>query len=190
MTWIMWIRDQALVVSGLFNPEVYGPSVMPHQPEGVWNVIRHVARWKTSPNSQNHRRGIYTFYRRASPYPTMLLFDAPSRELCVSRRIRTNTPLQAMVTLNDPVFVEAAGALAAGAMEAHESKVEQQIAYAFERATASPPDEYQSARLKELYALNLADFQSIDSLPSSPDFAALETVCRAILNLDEVLVKR
>ncbi|WP_273443736.1 PSD1 and planctomycete cytochrome C domain-containing protein [Neolewinella agarilytica] len=184
------IRDQALVVSGLFNPKVYGPSVMPHQPEGVWNVIRHVARWKTSPDGQNHRRGLYTFYRRASPYPTMLLFDAPSRELCVSRRIRTNTPLQAMVTLNDPVFVEAAEALAAGAMEAHNSKVEDQIAYAFERATASPPDDFQSARLQELYALNLAEFQAIDSLPNSPELAAMETVCRAILNLDEVLVKR
>jgi hypothetical protein len=185
------IRDQALVVSGLLNPEVYGPSVMPYQPEGVWNVIRHVARWRTSPDGQNHRRGLYTFFRRASPYPTMLLFDAPPRELCVSRRIRTNTPLQAMVTLNDPVYVEAAKALAKAVQAAAPDRPKDQIGLAYERATARPPDSFRLARLEELYQLNLTAFQTddlADSIP--PEAAALETVCRAILNLDEVLVKR
>ncbi|MFK8163495.1 MAG: DUF1549 and DUF1553 domain-containing protein, partial [Lewinella sp.] len=176
------IRDQALSVSGLLNPEIYGPSVMPYQPEGVWNVIRHVARWRTSPDKQNHRRGLYTFFRRASPYPTMLLFDAPPRELCVSRRIRTNTPLQAMVTLNDPVYVEAANALAESVQEALPDQPQAQISLAYERATARPPDSFRLARLEELYQLNREDLRS--------DSAAMETVCRAILNLDEVLVKR
>jgi hypothetical protein len=185
------IRDQALTVSGLLNQEVYGPSVMPYQPEGVWNVIRHVARWRTSPNGQNHRRGLYTFFRRASPYPTMLLFDAPPRELCVSRRIRTNTPLQAMVTLNDPVYVEAANALAQSVRAAAPDRPQEQIGLAYERATARPPDSFRLARLEELYQLNLTAFRT-DTLPDSmpPEAAALETVCRAILNLDEVLVKR
>lgn len=185
------IRDQALVVSGLLNPEVYGPSVMPYQPEGVWNVIRHVARWRTSPDGQNHRRGLYTFFRRASPYPTMLLFDAPPRELCVSRRIRTNTPLQAMVTLNDPVYVEAANALAKSVRAAAPNQPQDQIGLAYERATARPPDSFRLARLEQLYLLNLTTFRT-DTLPDSipPEAAALETVCRAILNLDEVLVKR
>lgn len=184
------VRDQALAVSGLLHPEVYGPSVMPYQPEGVWNVIRQVARWKKSPDKQAHRRALYTFYRRVSPYPTMLLFDAPSREGCVSRRIRTNTPLQAMVTLNDSVFVEAAGALAAGAMERSPENVGAQISFAYERATAHPPDSFRQERLLELYLDNLADYRQ-DSLPTSmsAERAALETVCRALLNLDEVLVK-
>jgi hypothetical protein len=184
------IRDQALAVSGLLNPEVYGPSVMPYQPDGVWNVIRHVARWRTSPDGQNHRRGLYTFFRRASPYPTMLLFDAPPRELCVSRRIRTNTPLQAMVTLNDPVFVEAAGALAARAQTFAPNQAENQIAAAYEYATTHPPDSFRRARLLELYELNLTDYKAMDSLDVPSEKMALETVCRAILNLDEVLVKR
>lgn len=176
------IRDQALAVSGLLNPEIYGPSVMPYQPDGVWNVIRHVARWRTSPDDQNHRRGLYTFFRRASPYPSLLLFDAPPRELCVSRRIRTNTPLQAMVTLNDPVYVEAASALAMSVRNAAPGQPQAQIGLAYERATARPPDSFRLARLEELYLLNREVLQS--------DSAAMETVCRAILNLDEVLVKR
>ncbi len=176
------IRDQALAISGILNDEVYGPSVMPYQPEGVWNVIRHVARWRTSPDKQNHRRGLYTFFRRASPYPTMLLFDAPPRELCVSRRIRTNTPLQAMVTLNDPVFVEAAKALSERVRTAVPDNPAQQISQAFALATAHPPDDYQLERLQALYLLNRKGLQN--------DSAAMETVCRAILNLDEVLVKR
>lgn len=176
------IRDQALAVSGLLNEDIYGPSVMPHQPEGVWNVIRHVARWQTSPDGQNHRRGLYTFFRRASPYPTMLLFDAPPRDLCVSRRIRTNTPLQAMVTLNDPVFVEAASALSERVRKATPDDPKTQIRQAYELATAHPPDGYQIERLQELYLLNRDEMGS--------DAAAMETVCRAILNLDEVLMKR
>jgi len=185
------IRDQALAVSGLLNPEVYGPSVMPYQPEGVWNVIRHVASWRTSPDGQNHRRGLYTFFRRASPYPTMLLFDAPPRELCVSRRIRTNTPLQAMVTLNDPVFVEAAAALADRARAAEPELPARQVATAYEFATAHPPDAFQRERLLALYEDNLTDYRSSQTAQSSrPEDAALASVCRAILNLDEVLVKR
>ncbi|MEM9928383.1 MAG: PSD1 and planctomycete cytochrome C domain-containing protein [Bacteroidota bacterium] len=183
------IRDQALAVSGLLNPEVYGPSVMPYQPEGVWNVIRQVARWKTSSNDQAYRRGLYTFYRRVSPYPTMLLFDAPTRELCVSRRIRTNTPLQAMVTLNDPVFVEAAAALASRVRQEAPHDLAAQIRLAYARAAARPPDAYRQQRLVRLYQENLQAYQaSADSIP--PETAALETVCQAILNLDEVLVKR
>ena len=176
------IRDQALAVSGLLNEEVYGPSVMPYQPEGVWNVIRHVARWQTSPDGQNHRRGLYTFFRRASPYPTLLLFDAPPRELCVSRRIRTNTPLQAMVTLNDPVFVEAAAALAKRVRLGQPDSVPGQIGDAYTLATGHAPDSFALSRLEQLYATNRAEMGN--------DSAALTTVCRAILNLDEVLVKR
>ncbi|MEO0731644.1 MAG: DUF1553 domain-containing protein, partial [Bacteroidota bacterium] len=105
-------------------------------------------------------------------------------------RIRTNTPLQAMVTLNDPVFVEAAAGLAARATVEAPGRVADQIDYAYERATAHPPDTFSQQRLLTLYADNLAAYRAapVDSLP--PEWAALESVCRALLNLDEVLVKR
>jgi len=119
----------------------------------------------------------------------MLLFDAPSRELCVSRRVRTNTPLQALVTLNDPVFVEAASALANKARQEAPQGVADQIAYAYERATARLPDSFQQQRLLNLYQENLVDYQKVAADTLNPEVAALETVCRALLNLNEVLVK-
>ena len=105
------VRDQALAVSDLLSDKMYGPSVMPPQPEGVWQVIRNVLRWEESKGEDRYRRALYTFWRRSSPYPSFISFDSPSRELCVSRRINTNTPLQALTTLNDTVYVEAARAL-------------------------------------------------------------------------------
>ncbi|MEM7260815.1 MAG: DUF1553 domain-containing protein, partial [Planctomycetota bacterium] len=111
------IRDQALVVSGLWEPSRFGPPVMPPQPDGVWQVIYSGDQWKNAEGPDRYRRSLYTFWRRTSPYPSAITFDAPSREFCVSRRIRTNTPLQALVTLNDPVFVEAARALGSEAVK-------------------------------------------------------------------------
>ncbi|NJL74563.1 MAG: DUF1553 domain-containing protein [Saprospiraceae bacterium] len=106
------IRDQTLAVSGLLSRKMYGPSVMPPQPDGIWEVIRNVLEWKESEGEDRYRRGLYTFMRKSSPYPMAISFDSPSREFCISRRIRTNTPLQALNTMNDTVFVEAARALA------------------------------------------------------------------------------
>ena len=80
------LRDQALAVSGLLNPELYGPSVMPYQPDGVWNTIRQVARWKTSDGGDQYRRGIYTFIRKTSPYPSNITFDGISRLTCVLQK--------------------------------------------------------------------------------------------------------
>lgn len=107
------LRDQALLVSGLLSRKIGGPSVFPPQPDGLWQAAFNGQRdWRTSQGEDRWRRGIYTFLRRSTPYPSMIVFDAPSREICTIRRIRTNTPLQAFVTLNDPVFVECAQALA------------------------------------------------------------------------------
>ncbi|MEX0821780.1 MAG: PSD1 and planctomycete cytochrome C domain-containing protein [Rhodothermales bacterium] len=105
------VRDQALAVSGLLSDAMYGPSVFPPQPPGLWNNPYSSLRWETSDGEDRYRRAVYTYWRRTVPHPALLAFDAPSRELCVSRRIRTNTPLQSLVTLNDPAFVEAAVAL-------------------------------------------------------------------------------
>ena len=108
------IRDQALAVSGLLSSKMFGPSVKPPRPNlGLRAAFGGSTDWNASPGEDRYRRGIYTSWRRTTPYPSMTTFDAPSREFCAVRRIRTNTPLQALVTLNDPVFVEASQALRA-----------------------------------------------------------------------------
>jgi hypothetical protein len=106
------IRDQALFVSGLLSTKIGGPSVMPPQPDGVWQVVYSDDRWLTSPGDDRYRRGLYTFWRRTSPYPSAMALDATSREVCTIRRIATNTPVAAFALLNDPVYIEAAQALA------------------------------------------------------------------------------
>ncbi len=107
------IRDQALLASGLLNPQMGGPPVMPQQPNGVWNVeANNPERWKDSTGADRYRRAVYTFIKRTAIYPSFVTFDAADRQLSSPRRIPTNTPLQALVTLNDPVFQQAAQALA------------------------------------------------------------------------------
>ena len=108
------VRDQALQASGLLNPAMGGPPVMPNQPEGVWNTVANTPeRWKNATGTDRYRRAIYTFIKRTAIYPSFVTFDAAERQLSSPRRIPTNTPLQALVTLNDPVFHQAAQALAA-----------------------------------------------------------------------------
>ena len=107
------VRDQALAIAGLLSPKMYGPPVRPPQPaSGLTAAFGSGIDWQTSMGDDKFRRGIYTSWRRSNPYPSMATFDAPNREVCTVRRTRTNTPLQALVTLNDPVYVEAAQALA------------------------------------------------------------------------------
>jgi hypothetical protein len=106
------IRDVSLAASGLLSRTVGGPSVFPPQPDGIWDNPYSNARWVTSTGEDRYRRGLYTFIRRTSPYPSLMTFDATSREVCTVRRVRTNTPLQALATMNDEAFFEAARALA------------------------------------------------------------------------------
>ena len=110
------VRDQALAAAGMLSTKMYGPPVMPFQPDGVWLVVYNGERWDPSKGEDRYRRSLYTFMRRTSPYPSMANFDAPTGEVCTMRRIRTNTPLQALTTMNDPVFMEAAQKLAARAL--------------------------------------------------------------------------
>jgi hypothetical protein len=102
------VRDQALSVAGLLSPKMHGPPVYPPQPAGIWNSIYSGRKWLESTGEDRFRRGIYTYQNRTSGYPGFLTFDAPSRDLCSARRIASNTPLQALVTLNDPAHIEAA----------------------------------------------------------------------------------
>lgn len=192
------IRDQALVISGLYNSKVFGKSVMPHQPEGVWNVIRHAAKWEKEKDGNQYRRALYTFWRRVSPYPSMQTFDAPSREVCVSRRIRTNTPLQALVTLNDPVFVEASEHLAKSALVHGGKSVPDQIAYLYQRAMMKSPDKKRAALLLSFYEETVAQYQedlqlddaiAYHELEETSHFKAMSNVANIVLNLDEVIMK-
>jgi len=192
------IRDQALTSSGLINREVYGASVMPYLPDGVYSVIRHIHKWKTSPNGNNHRRGLYTFWRKTSPYPSMMSFDTPSREFCVSRRVRTNTPLQAMITLNDPVFMEAAVALAKKMDNPSFTKTEDKISYGFENLLFKKPTAEQLTELSNFYNRSLKNYETnpmdIESLITEVDdqkatFAAMINVANVLLNMDEFIMK-
>ncbi len=192
------IRDQALVVSGLFSPKMYGPSVMPPQPEGVWNVIRHRARWETPKNPEDqNRRALYTFWRRVSPYPSMITFDATSREFCVSRRIRTNTPLQAFVTLNDPVFFNAAKVLATSMLESSED-LENQIRFGFQKTLYRQPTaeelDTMSALFRQTVNLYREQPEEIMALTAgypepTAEIAATINMAVVLLNLDEVITK-
>lgn len=189
------IRDQALAVSGLLSPKLFGPSVMPYQPEGVWNIIRQLAQWQTSEGEDKHRRAVYTFIRKTSPYPSFITFDSPSREKCLSRRIRTNTPLQALVTMNDPVYIEAAAALAK-TMKSTEDGPEAQIAFGYKKALFKSPKQEKMQLLLKFYEEALDNYRSNQEelqllaanleIPTAED-AALFNVANVILNLDEFL---
>ena len=192
------IRDQALTVSGLINRNVYGASVMPYLPDGVYNVIRHIHKWETSPKGNNHRRGLYTFWRKTSPYPSMMSFDSPSREFCVSRRVRTNTPLQAMITLNDPVYMEAAMALAKKMDDPSLTKIEEKISLGFENLLFKKPTQEQLIELSSFYRRSLknykgnpADIQALitEVDDQKADYAAMINVANILLNMDEFLMK-
>ncbi len=198
------IRDAALSVSGLLSEKMYGPSVMPYQPEGVWTIVYSSRKWETSENEDRHRRGLYTYWRRTSPYPSMMAFDAVSREVCTVRRVRTNTPLQALVLLNDPVYVEAAKALGRRVAFADLQGVEAKAAYGFQLALSRPPGQAELARLVALYEEELKSFRADKEATVAMatdiigplwrgDFgevAAWSTVASALLNLDEFVTKR
>ena len=185
------IRDQALQVSGLLSSRMYGPSVMPPQPEGLWKNPYDSRQWQTSEGDDRYRRAIYTYWRRTVPYPSMATFDSPSREFCVSRRIRTNTPLQALVSLNDPVFIEAAQAMAE-----RMQKAEDPIMAGHTYAMGTSPDREALDVLTALYTDALThytegteDATRLIGDHESAELAALTIVANAILNLDQFLMK-
>ena len=187
------VRDNALAVSGLLSDKMFGPPVMPLQPDGIWNVIYSKEEWRTPTGEDAHRRALYTFIRRTTGYPSTLTFDQPSREVCVTRRLRTNTPLQALVTLNDPVYVECAVALAGRMKREGGDDLRKQIAHGCELAGGVAPEKKTVAALVELhdtalkrYMVNLALAKKLSGTPAD---AALALVANAILNLDTTLTK-
>ncbi len=192
------IRDQALAVGGLLSDRMLGPSVMPPQPDGVWQRPYSGEVWKTATDQDRFRRALYTLWKRTAPYPAMLTFDSPSREFCVSRRIRTNTPLQALVTLNDPAFLEAAAALARRMADSGgPADVDQALGRGYRLALLQVPDQASLAALRTLYQAALAHYRAHpgdgDSLGGvagvGPEQAALTVVANAIMNLDQFVTK-
>ncbi|MEM9886388.1 MAG: DUF1553 domain-containing protein [Bacteroidota bacterium] len=192
------IRDQALFLSGAMNPELYGKPVMPYQPKGIWSSPYDNEKWRQSQGDQQYRRAIYTYWKRTSPYPSMMTFDGVGREVCSSRRIRTNTPLQALVTLNDSVYFDLSVKLAAKTWFMG-TTAQERIQKAYELATYKEMTEQKLEQLSELYQLALESYQAnknlIRAVPEDPNieekpaFAALALVANSIINLDEVITK-
>jgi len=174
------IRDNALAVSGLLSLKQFGPPIRPYQPSGIWKKVGgQKYNYQVSPGSEQHRRGIYVVLKRGSPYPSFLNFDATSRLACTVQRSRTNTPLQALTLLNDPVYVEAARALAQRVLtEAKGQPLDRQLEYAFQLCTARKPSEPELATLRNLYELS-----------SDETHQGWFNVATALLNLHETITK-
>ncbi len=207
------VRDQALCAAGLQSTKMYGPPVRPPQPNlGLRAAFGSETDWQTSDGEDRYRRGVYTTWRRSNPYPSMATFDAPSREVCTLRRDSTNTPLQALVTLNDPAFVEAAQGLARRIVlyEYSEASDRQRIQAAFELCASRAATEPELVAIFDLLSTTRSHFagdpaaaKQLAIEPIGPvgkyakdadqqmvELAAWTSVCNVLLNLDEVLMKR
>ena len=207
-----FIRDQALALSGLLNPQIGGRSVSPYQPAGLWEELMSRAdgqNWTAQVYVQDHgpdlyRRTMYTFWKRTSPPPALSTFDAPDREICTVRRLRTNTPLQALVLMNDPTYVEASRKLAERMMASGGQTPDERIAFAFRLATARPPKPAELAVLRRIFDQQLAVYRQNpeaakkllgvgesprDEKLEATELAAWTIVSSSILNLDEVVTK-
>jgi hypothetical protein len=194
------IRDSALKASGLLSEKVGGPSVYPDQPDGIWNTPYNNEGWQSSTGGDRFRRGLYTFWKRTSPYPSFMSFDATSHEACTVRRIRTNTPLQALTLLNDPVYVMSAKALAKRMIATPNLSAEKRIQFGFESVAARPATPKETARLERLlteeqkrfaaHPDDAAKFMEVAKADASTaDSAAWTVVAQVIFNLDEAITK-
>jgi len=192
------VRDQALCISGLMSEEMFGPSVFPYQPGGIWLSPWNGADWKKSEGKNQYRRAIYTYWKRTAPYPSMMTFDGAAREVCTARRIRTNTPLQALVTLNDESYVEMARYFAYR-MQAAAKDLKHQISKGYEMAVYKPIAPTKLSLLVKLHDESLQKFKGdkdktcemigVNDKHNNPETAAMVVVANAILNLDEVITK-
>ncbi len=200
------LRDQALAVSGLLSSKMYGAPVRPSRPNlGLTIAFGGSGDWTTSTGEDRYRRSLYTDTRRSTPYPSFATFDAPNRETCVVRRGRSNTPLQAFVTLNDPVFVETSQGLARRLLKEGGSTDEARLQFAFSLCLSRAADAHELATLKSLLAKSVAQYKTDAALalkmatdPLGPadksadiaTLAAWTAVAGVIMNLDEFLMRR
>jgi hypothetical protein len=199
------LRDQALACAGLLTRPIGGPSVKPYQPEGLWEEKS--AAWKYEPDrgAALYRRSLYTYWKRTSPHPMMMTFDAAERNTCVVRRQATSTPLQGLVLLNDPQFVEAARQIAERVLKEGGSTVADQLTFAFRLLTGRRPSSAELDVLSKLHREQLAAFKSdtpdaeklvkggaakFDTTLDPAEFAAATALANMLLSFDEVVMKR
>lgn len=199
------IRDSALAISGLLNRRLGGPSVKPYQPAGVWEESGTGKTYTQDTGDKLYRRSLYTFWRRTAPPPSMLTFDATSRESCTAKRELTTTPLQALVLLNDPQFLEAARVLGGRLFAQHPGDCDALIREAFRRVVCREPDPRECEILRRLYEeqaghfrhhpgaaeqyLAIGEHPRTTALPA-PDVAAAAVLVSALMNHDEFVMKR
>jgi hypothetical protein len=190
------IRDEALSVSGLLSKTMYGKPVMPYQPAGLWQTVYSGHKWVTSTGDDAYRRAIYTMLRRSSPYPNMTTFDGTSREVCQARRIRTNTPLQALAMLNDSAYVEMAQHFALRMQREGGPTLAGQLQRGYYVMMGQPLPPKKQAALTALYDKALVRYrQHPDRLRDwvgdrKPETAALAIVANTMLNMDEFIVNQ
>lgn len=203
------VRDMALATSGLLNPRIGGPSIYSPAPEFLFQPPTSYAPfpWKEETGPDRYRRALYTFRRRSTPFPALQVFDAPNGDFSCVRRQRSNTPLQALTALNEPVFVECARALARQVLQRPLTSDTSRIEYAFRRVLSRPPTEDERAvllRLLESQKRRIADGwvnplelasgrnEPLQDLPpgtTPTQLAAYTAVSRALLNLDEAITR-
>lgn len=195
------VHDAALAIGGLLNEKLYGPPVFPYQPDGIWNIPYSDDKWIESSGEERYRRAIYTFIRRSAPYPSLVTYDAPSREFCTVRRVRTNTPLQALTSLNDPFFFEAARGMAKRVLTEGGNSVTDRINYAFLLTVARRPTPSESKRVLAFFNKQVREYSTdVDSawqalalkpgsVPNPAELAAWTLVSNALLNTDEAITR-
>jgi hypothetical protein len=197
-----FVRDNALAISGLLNPAIGGKPVRPYQPPGIWSINEVGGGWNQQHDDGQYRRALYIYHRRSTPYPSLLTFDAPSREVCTAGRPRTSTPLQSLVLMNDPVYVEAARAFAARAIKDGGSDDASRLKHAWRLALARLPSPAERGVLERALSVQRAHFAAdkaaADALLKVGDFknpdgiernelAAWTAVANIILNLNETI---
>jgi len=198
------VQDIALSASGLLNPKIGGPSVFPPIPASVGDTVYGGFSWQESKEADRFRRGMYTFWKRSLPFPTLAAFDVPTAENACPRRVRSNTPLQALTTLNEKTFMEAADALAVRVMKEGGPDNSARLRYAFRLCTGRLPKSDEAEKLLKFWQEQYDHFEndtadavkvsSVDLTNMPPDInlhkaAAWALVSRTILNLDETITK-
>jgi hypothetical protein len=199
------IRDNALAAAGLLSRKQFGPPVRPYQPDGLWvKVGGERVDYVVSPGEDRYRRGIYVVWKRGAPYPSFVNFDATARFACTVKRSRSNTPLQALTLLNDPVYVEAAVALARRVVtEKPAAGVDERLGHAFRLCLSRAPSDREVQVLRKLYesqreaargdggaaAKELLAGSAPPEGVAAEDLAAWYSVAAALLNLDETITK-
>ena len=200
------VRDIALAASGLLSSKIGGPSVYPPIPDGAMAVtFRSRTVWTTSTGEDKYRRGLYTFWKRSAPYPSMSVFDSPTADMSCTRRSRSNSPLQALTTLNDAAFMEAAQALALRVWKEGGTDERAKMNYGFRLCTGREPDKYELNRLMSLLEKQQVRFKGrtaeavyvsspdLNNLPPGVDLHQLAPwtiVARVLLNLDETITRQ